>query len=123
MAAAHAAPATPDDLVAIGIVYVEFALRRPALFHMMFGAPCDRDNQDRLAATSAVRELVSGGVRAAFPDADVEAMSTAVWGLVHGLAFLHLDGKFDASDPVAVSDRVRAAVRAIFTASYDPSWT
>jgi AcrR family transcriptional regulator len=123
MAAANAAPATPDDLVAIGIAYVEFALRRPALFHMMFGGPCDRDNQDRLAATSAVRELVSGGVRAAFPDADVEAMSTAVWALVHGLAFLHLDGKFDASDPVAVSDRVRAAVRAIFTASYDPSWT
>jgi AcrR family transcriptional regulator len=123
MAAASAAPATPDDLVAIGIAYVEFAIRHPALFHVMFGGPCDRDNQDRLAATSAVRELVSGGVRAAFPNTDVEAMSTAVWGLVHGLAFLHLDGKFDASDPVAVSERVRAAVRAIFTASHEPSWT
>jgi AcrR family transcriptional regulator len=123
MAAAHAAPATPDDLVAIGIAYVEFALRRPALFQLMFGAPCDRENAERVAATMAVGELVRGGVRASFPDSDVEAMSNAVWSLVHGLAFLHLDGKFDASQPVAVSDRVGAAIRAILTASYHPSWT
>jgi AcrR family transcriptional regulator len=123
MAAAHAAPTTPDDLVAIGIAYVEFALRRPALFQLMFGAPCDRENAERVAATTAVGELVRGGVRASFPDSDVEAMSNAVWSLVHGLAFLHLDGKFDASEPVAVSDRVGAAIRAILTASYHPSWT
>jgi AcrR family transcriptional regulator len=123
MAAAHAAPATPDDLVAIGIAYVEFALRRPALFQLMFGAPCDRENAERVAATMAVGELVRGGVRASFPDSDVEAMSNAVWSLVHGLAFLHLDGKFDASEPVAVSDRVGAAIRGILTASYHPSWT
>jgi AcrR family transcriptional regulator len=123
MAAAHAAPATPDDLVAIGIAYVEFALRRPALFQLMFGAPCDRENAERVAATMAVWDLVSGGVRATFPDCDVEAMSNAVWSLVHGLAFLHLDGKFDASEPVAVSDRVGAAIRGILTASYHPSWT
>jgi AcrR family transcriptional regulator len=123
MAAAHAAPASPDDLVAIGIAYVEFALRRPALFQLMFGAPCDRDNAERIAATMAVWELVSGGVRATFPDSDVEAMSNAVWSLVHGLAFLHLDGKFDASEPMAVSDRVGAAIGAILAASYHPSWT
>ncbi len=123
MAAAHAAPATPDDLVAIGIAYVEFALRHPALFQLMFGAPCDRENAERVAATMAVWDLVSGGVRATFPDCDVEAMSNAIWSLVHGLAFLHLDGKFDASEPVAVSDRVGAAIRAILTASYHPSWT
>ena len=123
MAGAHAAPATPEDLVAIGIAYVGFALRRPALFHIMFGGPCDRDNQDRVAATGAITELVSGGVRVAFPDADVEAMSNAVWGLVHGLAFLHIDGKFDTSDPVAVSERVRAAICAILAVSHNPSWT
>jgi hypothetical protein len=36
---------------------------------------------------------------------------------VHGLAFLHLDGKLDASDPQAVADRVRAAVYAVLSAS------
>jgi hypothetical protein len=31
---------------------------------------------------------------------------------VHGLAFLHLDGKLDASVPEVIADRVRAAVHA-----------
>jgi hypothetical protein len=39
---------------------------------------------------------------------------------VHGLAFLHLDGKFDASDPDDVAQRVRGAVHALLTASGSP---
>nr|WP_236595460.1 TetR/AcrR family transcriptional regulator [Mycobacterium paraintracellulare] len=121
MAAPNPSPTTAEDLATIGVAYVEFALRKPALFRMMFGESCDRDNSERVAATAAIWELVSDGVRACFPDSDVEAMSNAMWSLVHGLAFLHLDGKFDAASPAAVSDRVRDAVRAIVTASYGPS--
>ncbi|MFB7757018.1 TetR family transcriptional regulator, partial [Streptomyces sp. NPDC056121] len=40
-----------------------------------------------------------------------------VWALVHGLAFLHLDGKLDTSTPEVVADQVRAAVYALFTVS------
>lgn len=39
--------------------------------------------------------------------------TTAMWALVHGLAFLHLDGKFDSSSADAVAHRVRTAVTAI----------
>ncbi|MFE2867016.1 hypothetical protein [Embleya sp. NPDC059259] len=35
---------------------------------------------------------------------------------VHGLAFLHLDGKLDASTPDLVADHVRTTVHALFTA-------
>ncbi|MDT0407072.1 TetR family transcriptional regulator, partial [Streptomyces sp. DSM 41635] len=47
------------------------------------------------------------------PTSDPEAMANAVWALVHGLAFLHLDGKFDASSPETVATTVRAAVAAV----------
>jgi AcrR family transcriptional regulator len=120
MAAAAPSPSTPEDLAAIGVAYVEFALRRPALFHTMYGAPCDRESSERVAATTAISEFVSAAVRRNFPDTDVEATTTAVWALVHGLAFLHLDGKLDASTPAAVSNRVRVAVRAILTVSIAP---
>ncbi|RBO96916.1 WHG domain-containing protein [Nocardia puris] len=50
-------------------------------------------------------------VRQAFPDDDEEAMATAMWSMVHGLAFLFLHGKFDATAPGAPADTVRAAVR------------
>jgi len=44
-------------------------------------------------------------------------MATATWALVHGLAFLHLDGKLDASTPSAVADRVTAASHALLSAA------
>jgi AcrR family transcriptional regulator len=117
LAAAHPSPSTADDFGAIAVAYVQFALQRPALFRVMFAEPCDTDNSERVAATNAISEYVSTIVQQSFPGFDTEALSTAAWALVHGLAFLHLDGKLDASTPDVVSNRVRAAVHAVLTAS------
>src|SRR5246500_777786 len=117
LAAAHPAPSTPDDLAAVAVAYVQFALQRPALFRAMFSEPCDRDSSERVAATAAISEYVGAIVRQSFPGADEEALSTAVWALVHGLAFLHLDGKLDTSTPHVVADRVRSAIHALLATS------
>jgi hypothetical protein len=94
-----------------------FALERPALFRIMFEEPCDRDNDERVAATAVVTLYVRGIVERSFPQANAEALATAIWALVHGLAFLHLDGKLDAPTPAAVAERVTAAIQALLTAS------
>ena len=117
LAAASPAPGTPDDLAAVAVAYVQFALKQPALFRVMFGEPCDRDSSERVAATGAISAYVAAIVSRCFPGAEPRDLSVAVWALVHGLAFLHLDGKFDASDPDDVAQRVRGAVHAVFTAS------
>jgi AcrR family transcriptional regulator len=117
LAAAHPSPRTADDLAAIAVAYVQFALQRPGLFRVMFVEPCDPTSPERLAASAAINEYVKAIVQQAFSTADPDAMATAVWALVHGLAFLHLDGKLDASTPDVVADRVRAAVRAMLAAS------
>ncbi|MFF5635941.1 TetR/AcrR family transcriptional regulator [Streptomyces sp. NPDC012825] len=118
LAAAHPAPSTPDDLAAVAVVYVRFALEHPALFRAMFAEPCDPTSEERVAATAAISEYVHGIVRDAFPGVDdTDALATTVWALVHGLAFLHLDGKLDTSTPEAVADRVRASVFALFAVS------
>lgn len=44
-------------------------------------------------------------------------MTTAIWALVHGLAFLYLDGKLDASNPEVVAERITAAVYATLAAT------
>ncbi len=113
LAAAHPSPSTPEQLAAVAIAYVQFALERPALFRIMFGEPCDRDNDERVAATAAVSEYVHAIVERTFPQADAEALATAVWALVHGLAFLYLDGKLDASTPSIVAGRITAAIDAL----------
>jgi AcrR family transcriptional regulator len=113
LAAAHPAPTTIDDLADIAVAYVQFALTRPGLFRVMFAEPCDSANPERVAAVSAINEYVKSIAKQAFPTSESEAMATAMWALVHGLAFLHLDGKFDTSSTEAVRDRVRAAVCAM----------
>jgi AcrR family transcriptional regulator len=117
LAAAHPSPSTPEQLTSVAVAYVQFALERPALFRIMFGEPCDRDNHERTAATAAVTLYLREIVARVFPDTDAEAMATATWALVHGLAFLHLDGKLDASTPSAVVDRVTAAIHALLSAT------
>jgi AcrR family transcriptional regulator len=117
LAAAHASPSTPGQLASVATAYVQFALERPALFRIMFGEPCDRDNDERVAATAAVSQYVRAIVERTFPQSDAEALATAVWALVHGLAFLHLDGKLDASTPSVVAERIAAAIDALLAAS------
>jgi AcrR family transcriptional regulator len=117
LAAAHPSPSTPDELASAAVAYVQFALERPALFRIMFGEPCDRDSDERVAATAAVSLYVRGIVERTFPQADSEALATAVWALVHGLAFLHLDGKLDAATPTVVAERITAAIHALLTAT------
>jgi AcrR family transcriptional regulator len=116
LAAAHPSPSTPDQLASVAVAYVQFALDRPALFRIMFGEPCDHDNDERVAATAAVSHYVREIAARAFPKVDAEALATAIWALVHGLAFLYLDGKLDATTPSVVADRVTAAIQALLTA-------
>jgi AcrR family transcriptional regulator len=117
LAAAHPSPSTSEQMISVAIAYVQFALDRPALFRIMFGEPCDRDNDERVAATAAVSLYLRAIVERSFPQADAEALATAIWALVHGLAFLHLDGKLDAADPSLVADRVASAIQALLTST------
>ncbi|MDA3623922.1 TetR/AcrR family transcriptional regulator [Saccharopolyspora sp. WRP15-2] len=117
LVAAHPSPVTPDDFAEIAVAYVRFALAHPALFRVMFVDPCDSSSDERVRATEAIWKYVNDIVHSVFPGADVDALSTGALGLVHGLAFLHIDGKFDVPAPEVVDDRVRAAVRAMLEAS------
>ncbi|MEV6975341.1 TetR/AcrR family transcriptional regulator [Kitasatospora sp. NPDC093806] len=120
LTAAHPSPTTPDELATVAVAYVHFALDHPALFRAMFAEPCDPTDAERAAATTAMRQYVRDLVRSVFPDfpqADPDALATSMWALVHGLAFLHLDGKLDASTPATVAHQVGAAVHAVLAVS------
>ncbi|WP_330445089.1 TetR/AcrR family transcriptional regulator [Streptomyces anulatus] len=117
LAEAHPTPSTPAELAEVAVACVRFALDRPALFRAMFAEPCDPTSEEQVAATAAISEYVRGIVRATFPGVDADALSATVWALVHGLAFLHLDGKLDISTPEVVAAQVESAVHALFDAS------
>jgi AcrR family transcriptional regulator len=115
LGAAGPQPPAPDDFATLAVNYVRFALDRPALFRLMFGNPCTTTDDARSAAAAELGESVLTCVSRTFPRADAEALATAGWALVHGLAFLHLDGKLPATNAEEVEARVRSAITAILT--------
>ncbi|GAA3491411.1 MULTISPECIES: TetR/AcrR family transcriptional regulator [Streptomyces] len=113
-------PASAAELGEFAVGYVRFALRRPALFRLMFGQACDDRNDERVRASAALHDLLEGIMAEVFPASDPVVLATAGWSLAHGLAFLHLDGKLSSADPAAVDERVRSAVAAVFPPSSSP---
>ncbi|GAA4383812.1 TetR/AcrR family transcriptional regulator [Tsukamurella soli] len=103
---------SPDDLADVAVAYVRFALDRPGLFRVMFAEPCDPSDCDRQRAADALEDYLHHLVQRFAPDADPGATATATWAMVHGLAFLHLDGKYAHSSLSELEARVRGAVRA-----------
>lgn len=114
--ALRSAPDAEDPvevLSGLGVAYVSFALRRPALFRLMFGGECDDSDSDRVRASQAMHDVLGEVLTRLFPEQASPSLSRALWGLAHGLAFLHLDGKYRPEPAEEVEDRVRAAIAAI----------
>jgi AcrR family transcriptional regulator len=98
MRAAADAGSNPGKAVeAMGRAYVDFAIRHPAYFQVMFRAdavPLDRYPEPRKLEDEAFGRLVEG-IYKAFTDQPVEVrrkIAVAAWALVHGLATLILEG-------------------------------
>lgn len=114
LAAISPSPQTTADVADFAVAYVRFALRRPALFRLMFGQPCDENDLERVRASDDLHADLADVLASVYPQVDAPALATAGWSLAHGLAFLHLDGKFRAASGVEVDDRVRTSFAVAF---------
>lgn len=113
-------PKSAAEVGELAVGYVHFALRRPALFRLMFGQPCDDRDDERVRAAGALHDYLESVMAAVFPQADPVALATAGWSLAHGLAFLHLDGKLHSTDQAEIDERVRSTFAAILPPTTDP---
>lgn len=116
VAATSSARPAEYELAEYAVAYVEFALRRPALFRVMFGNACDEGSEERAAAVSTIHSVLRDAVSGMFPHADAAALASAGWALAHGLAYLHLDGKIPSASSTAPEAAAAAHVRAAFAA-------
>lgn len=109
-------PDNTEELAELGVAYVVFALRRPALFRLMFGNECDDENPERVQAAADVHELLATAITRVFPDSDPIDLALGGWGLVHGLACLYLDRKLTAPSIEDLAAQVRASFKAVLAA-------
>ena len=87
---ADAGASGAEALAAQGAAYVTFACRHPALFRLMFTAPCHPSGTTR-EGSRAYAILQRRAASLAGPAMSAEDLTLAAWSLVHGLAALILD--------------------------------
>ncbi len=109
-------PTTPTDLGDLAVIYVDFALRRPALFRVMFTNACDEGNEQRVAAAAAIHDLLAAAMTRIFPGQDADALAAAGWAFAHGMACLYMDGKLTADSTEEIHHHVRTSLAAILAA-------
>lgn len=90
-------------LRAIGYAYVQFALRNPVYYRVMFSLYNSRQDEKLKAAieqSSAVlvSAIQAGQVAGSFRDEDPQQMAQVAWAFVHGIAMLAIEGQFPVAD-------------------------
>ncbi|MFC3183199.1 TetR/AcrR family transcriptional regulator [Cypionkella sinensis] len=93
------APGDPRRIIAVGQVYLGFAMAEPALFRMMFSQSSNLSEEDivtthgRACFAYVLQEVID---HCAFHGVEGNAMMIAVqlWTLVHGAASLTIDGDY-----------------------------
>lgn len=106
------------QLVASGIGYINFAMKNPELFRLMFASSKPDRSDAHFSATSmaAFNKLVGeiGNILGADPYSDRAAMTQvmASWSMVHGLAELVISGRMEI--PLGISQLKQKDREAIF---------
>jgi AcrR family transcriptional regulator len=104
----------------VGVAYVLFAVAHPTRFRIMVGYGVQARNQHRRLAVAIkdayqlVRAVLVEGLGAGQRDAITEAEILGWWSVVHGLAFLAIDGHLGKLG--RSRERVETVVRDVVTA-------
>lgn len=96
------APGTLDRIVAMGRVYVRFAVSEPGVFRLMFGLSEDHaDHVDLVETGDDTFAVVQSEVARCRGSMTIEETDVhqafLLWSFVHGLSFLMIDGKLTDS--------------------------
>lgn len=112
-AAARAAGGGRAGFAEVGVTYVDWAVKHPALLRLIYTrvGKVDLDVEDSSAMGEAFNQLRSG-IAASMPanlaPAERTVATLHAWSLVHGLAMLILDGQIDY-DPETIRKVVLTA--------------
>jgi AcrR family transcriptional regulator len=108
MIAVDVAKDARSGLVAIGVVYVAFAVERPGLFRLMYGGEPPNTPTKAGEAPHAAYALLSQRIAELTPPRQRKTAFLASWALVHGLATLLVTNRIrePITNPIAVTEQV-----------------
>ena len=87
-----------ERIMAMGRVYVTFAMEEPGVFRLMFALTEDHEGDEAMTAEGQkkfgfVKQQVADCLGRNEIDADVQQRAFMLWSFVHGLSFLLIDNK------------------------------
>lgn len=122
------APGDAARIVAVGRVYLDFAVGEPALFRMMFGQKPSLAGDDIVTARGRdcfayVVDEVVGYCTANRVIGDARMIAVQLWTMVHGAASLTIDGDYAKVAPDIAVDALmaQAAERLLFSRPRHPA--
>ena len=104
-------PDVGDQLIALGLGYIDFAIAHPALFRLMFSSQKpDRHNSDLAKAMMTAFEKLAGDTskvtgRSLHDDPKGMTDVIAAWAMVHGIADLMISNRLEYLTTVPVGMR------------------
>ena len=111
-AALQAALNESDQVVAIGLAYLEFALTKRGMFRLMFGpllAQRTKYPALRAAADAAFEVIERAGLSEHEPEGNKDTAGMAAWGLIHGLSALFIENVVPAPDARHLAQQIFAS--------------
>jgi AcrR family transcriptional regulator len=120
MIAAAGKRKTPlDRLRSSGLAYIEFALRRPEHFTVMFDAPAAAAGNPAQEAGARAFETLAGFIAecqqaGVLSPGDTTQLARVAWALVHGIAKLAVAGRFPGWSKARILRFARFATDASF---------
>jgi len=112
-----------ERLREVGVAYLDFAVREPALFDVMWRPEiCDPDDEGLQAAAGAAFEALVGAIVSAQAEGwgaghDVQTLALSAWSTVHGFSVLWRDGSIQgATHDEAGPDAGRLVITATINA-------
>jgi AcrR family transcriptional regulator len=94
-----------QQLEAVGVAYVRYAIEHPSHYRVMFGAyGADEETHPSLAKASRqafmvlMNVIVMGQSAGVMRTGEPQQLAQAAWSLVHGLAMLLLDGQLPVTE-------------------------
>ncbi|HUJ21498.1 MAG TPA: TetR/AcrR family transcriptional regulator [Bryobacteraceae bacterium] len=113
--AVHRQKTSLDRLRSAGLAYIEFALRRPQHFTVMFDAPvADGGDGPHDAGARAFQTLVdlieACQKEGQLPPGDSTELARVAWSLVHGIAKLAVAGRFPGWTRTRILKFARSAI-------------
>jgi AcrR family transcriptional regulator len=120
-AAARRAASPRERMRNVGVAYVLFAIEHPTRFRVMLGYGVQNRMRNRAFATTAVatyefvRDVLIRGLEVGCSEPVQEAEVLGWWSVVHGLAFLAIDGHLGklGKSPERADGVVRAVIAAL----------